>query len=74
MTAKNSVQTSHVEPGIDASSELPDSQLWLDGLMQQEQVLKKQVSRNKHTCYTLMQHRTHGMKCHSDEEGHKVML
>ena len=56
ITAKSSVQTAHVKPGIDASSEVPDSQLRLEGLVQQEQVLKKQVSRN---CYILMQHRTH---------------
>ena len=58
MTTKCSVHAAHVGPGIIASSDLPDSQLRLDGLVQQEQVLKKQVSRNKHTCYILMHHST----------------
>lgn len=49
MTANSSTQAAHAGPDIGGSSELPESQLRLEGLVQQERVMKKQVSRNKHS-------------------------
>ena len=74
MTAKSSMHAAHVGPGPDADSDLPDSQLRLEGLVQQEQVLKKQVSRNKHTRCISIQHRTHVVCCNHYKEGHRVMF